>query len=341
MNVKTGTQTWSKAEQASSLKTDNTQFLDPKDLDKALGNQNLGEVLNKVADPNWVDPVKARKVGNNQLDKDAFLKLMLAQMKHQDPTNPMQSHEMAAQLAQFTSLEQLNNINSTLETMKNAQSPQTNYQALSFIGKKVSGDSSKLVRAGGDKGHDISVTLGADAADVNVQVTDAEGNVIRTLVQKNLKKGQTAINWNGLDEDGQAARPGEYRFKFEALSATGTKIFTKTDFDGKITGLNFTPEGPVLMVGSQTVRLQDVKKIYEPTAEEQLMDKTPVTPLEATDSAQSKIPAASDDSPKSAINKNIAMSRQILDQLNKAQTQQVKPAPSSAPGSEKGGASGT
>lgn len=73
------------------------------------------------------------------MDKDAFMKLMLAQMKHQDPTNPMQSHELAAQLAQFSSVEQLQNLNTTMTDMRNGQKPSESFQALNFIGKAVSG----------------------------------------------------------------------------------------------------------------------------------------------------------------------------------------------------------
>jgi flagellar basal-body rod modification protein FlgD len=266
MSVKQGTRTWSPAEQASSLKGDNAQSLGAPDRDKALGGQNLGEVLNKVADANYVDPAKTRKVGNNQLDKDAFLKLMLAQMKHQDPTNPMQSHEMAAQLAQFTSLEQLNNINTTLEGMKQSQAPAVGYQALNFIGKRVAGDSSRLARVAGDTNHDVNFQLLGDAAKVRVTLKDADGNTVRKLELPGMKKGENSIRWNGLSEEGVAARPGEYRVAIEAFSATGGKVFAKTEFDGKITGINYTGQGPVLMVGTQTIRLQDVKKIVEDDA---------------------------------------------------------------------------
>src|SRR5438445_10608183 len=71
--------------------------------DKAkTGEEDVGSIANKLADPNWTDPSKkVRATGNPSLDKDAFFKLMLAQMKNQDPTNPMKSHEMAAQLANF------------------------------------------------------------------------------------------------------------------------------------------------------------------------------------------------------------------------------------------------
>jgi flagellar basal-body rod modification protein FlgD len=63
-------------------------------------------------------------------------------MKNQDPTNPLKSHEMAAQLANFSSLEQMQNMNSTLTELKNGQKPSENYQALNLIGKAVAGDSS-------------------------------------------------------------------------------------------------------------------------------------------------------------------------------------------------------
>lgn len=328
INIKGGTKTWSTAEQTSALKPDLARTMSAQDTERALGDQNLGEVLNKVADPNWVDPAKIRKVGNNQLDKDAFMKLMLTQMKHQDPTNPMQSHEMAAQLAQFTSLEQLNNINATLEGMKNAQQPATNYQALNFIGKKVAGDSSKVVRMAGDKHHDFNFNLGGDASQVIVKVKDADGETVRTIKMNNLKKGENSISWNGLLEDGSAARPGEYKLVAEAVSGSGQKVFVRSEFDGKITGMNFTPQGPVLLVGNQTVRLQDVKKIYEPSPEEAMLERAPTVPLEASGPGASgaslkakptseDVPAASDDAPVNALNKNVAMSRGMMNQLAK------------------------
>lgn len=322
MNVKGGTQTWSKAEQLSSLKSDPSKTLSATNMQEALGSeQSVGDILNKVADPNFVETKKVRRPGNSNLDKDAFLKLMLTQMKYQDPTNPMQNHEMAAQLAQFTTLEQLNNINGTLESMKNQAQPTTNYQALNFIGKKVSGDSSKLVRSAGDKMHDFNFELMNDAKEVTVEVKDAEGTTIRKLSAKNLKKGQNNIPWNGLTEDGEAARPGEYKFVVEGKSTAGTKVLAKTTFDGKITGLNFAKDGPILMVGTQTVRMSDVKKIYEPSPEETMMEQMqmmpgmPMTPLKAGEAAT--LPAASDDAPKSTLEKNIGMSRGLMNDLAK------------------------
>jgi flagellar basal-body rod modification protein FlgD len=238
--------------------------LTTEELKRHYGEQSLGEVLNKVADPNHVDATKKmRAVGNDKLDKDAFFKLMLTQMRNQDPTNPLKSHEMAAQLAQFTSLEQLTNINTTLEGMSKSNQPNTNFQALAFVGKVASGDTSKVTRIKGDTEHEFNFRLLGEAAKVQVEVKDVDGKTVRTLQINNLKAGENQVRWNGLQDDGQPARAGEYRFVLEAKNSAGRKVAAKTDFSGPISGLSFTPEGPVLMVGRQQIRLSDVKKIEE------------------------------------------------------------------------------
>jgi flagellar basal-body rod modification protein FlgD len=265
MNVKRGTTSFSKGEGNSAMKAEApVHSASAPDMQAAYGDQNVGDVLNKIADPNWVDPSKkVRTSGDPSMGKDAFMKLMLTQMKFQDPTSPMQSHEMAAQLAQFSSLEQLSNIHGTLESMKTQSQPSTNYQALALIGKKVAGDSSKLTRGTGDTKHGVGFELLQDAARVVVTVKDALGAPVRKMEFSAMKKGDTNVEWNGLKEDGTAARPGEYKISVEAVNASGKKVFAKTTFGGKITGLNFTADGPVLMVGNKTVKLSDVKKIED------------------------------------------------------------------------------
>jgi flagellar basal-body rod modification protein FlgD len=326
MNIKRSTQSFSKAEQANGFRSDGAQASSASDMQKALGEQNVGDVLNKLADPNWVDPSKKiRTTGDPSLSKDAFMKLMLTQMKHQDPSNPMQSHEMAAQLAQFSSLEQLSNINGTLEMMKTQSAPQTNYQALALIGKHVSGDSSKLTRASGDTKHGASFDLLGDAANVKVSVRDSGGNIVRKLELGAMKKGRNSIEWNGLKDDGLAARPGEYKIAVEGVNNTGGKIYAKTDFGGRITGLNFTNEGPVLMVGNQTIKLSDVKKI-EDNVPEQASAKTPATPLNVMAPPQKadqknhrtddNLPPAEEETNQGNIS-SIPMSRELMTKLEK------------------------
>jgi flagellar basal-body rod modification protein FlgD len=233
---------------------------------KKLGGENVGEVLNKMSDANWVDPAKkSRAVGNDKLDKDAFFKLMLTQMKNQDPTNPLKSHEMAAQLASFSSLEQMQNINKNLEELKRGQKPIEQFQTLNFIGKAVSGDAAKVTRAKGDKDHDFIFSLPQNSNDTKIMVRNSENEIVRTYDLKALKQGSNRVTWNGLDDKSNPAPAGDYQFEIVSKNFQGQQLGVKTDFDGVITGVNYSPEGPVLMVGNQSVRLRDVKKIIDPS----------------------------------------------------------------------------
>ncbi len=263
LSVKSGTQTWSKSEQVSSLKGDTSQHLSAQEREKVLGDQDLGTYLNKVADPNWVDPAKLRKVGNSELDKDAFLKLFLAQLKNQDPMNPLQNHELAAQLAQFSSLEKLNNIDTGIAELSKREDPRHSYEALNLIGRNVSGDSSKIIRTDEKDIHDVKFKLAADAEKITFSFRDANGQEVRKLEGHNLKKGENSFTWDGRLENGTMAQPGEYNVVIEARALGGSKVFAETAFSGKVTGVNYTAEGPVLMIGNQTVRMSEVKKILE------------------------------------------------------------------------------
>lgn len=308
--------------------------LSAQDREK-LGGENVGEVLNKIVDANWTDPSKkARTAGNPSLDKDAFFKLMITQMKNQDPTNPLKSHEMAAQLANFSSLEQMQNMNKTLEELKNAQKPSENFQALNLIGKAVAGDSSKVVRGTNDKEHDFKFSLPMDASEVSVKVRDGEGNIVRTYNLKNLKKGDNKLTWNGEDEKAMKSAPGEYQFIAEAKGADGKKIALKTDFDGMITGVSYSSEGPVLHIGNQAIRFSDVKKITDPRLMSNDQKATDVTNLDlkkddATGQTKKegsaelqKTTTASAPVAKSNIMETVGLSREMMEKIAKETTQQ-------------------
>lgn len=300
-------------------------------LDKAkLGEEDVGAVLNKLADANWQDPSKkVRATGNSNLDKDAFFKLMLAQMKNQDPTNPMKSHEMAAQLANFSSLEQMQNMNKTLEEMKNGQKPAENFQALNLIGKAVAGDSSKISRTVNDKDHEFRFNLPMEASEVSVKVRDAEGTVVRTYNLKGLKPGDNKLTWNGEDDKSMKMLPGEYQFMAEAKGMDGRKIAIKTDFDGVITGVSYSSEGPVLNVGKQSIRFRDVKQITDPRLKNNDQKVNDVTNLDlkkddviaqtnkegSNESQKAPTPAVA--TAKSNLMNNVGLSREMMEKLAK------------------------
>lgn len=328
ISVKGGTQTWSKAEQTVSQPRDDRKSISAEQQEQFFGDQAIGDVLNKVADPNWVDPAKAvRKVGDSSLDKDAFMKLLLTQMKNQDPTNPLQSHEMAAQLAQFTSLEKLTNISEGIDSLTKAQAPAHNFEALSLIGKAVSGDSSKIERSDDKDSHAISFQVRQDAQKVTIKIKNAEGQVVRTLESANMKAGKNEIMWNGKTEDGSDAPKGSYLVSIEANASNGQKLGADTRFEGVITGVNFTAQGPVLMIGKQAVAMKDVKEIVDPN----LVRPAEVNRLEVknqdsngkptTANLNQTMKTASNDSSSQTVASNlesVGMSREMINQLSKS-----------------------
>lgn len=245
-------------------KTSGVNTTDPLAMKKQFGEQSLEQVLNSVADPNYQG--KTRKVpgvGNPDLDKDAFLKLMLTQLQQQDPTNPMKSHEMAAQLAQFTSVEQLTNINENIKKMGQGSNQAGQYDVLALIGKQVSGDSSLIDRKVGEKTHNLEFNLPQDATEAKISIKDEKGTVVRTYNLNQLKAGPNQLAWNGLQDDGKDAPVGTYTVQIDAHKG-GQKMMVQTKFEGAVDGVQFTSKGPVLMVGGKTLNLRDVKAIQVP-----------------------------------------------------------------------------
>lgn len=300
---------------------------------KKLGQENVGDVLNQIADPQWVDPAKKlRTVGSKELDKDAFMKLMLTQMKHQDPTNPMQAHEMASQLAAFTSVEQLQNLNSTMDSLKKAQAPMQQFEALNFIGKSVAGDRSELTRVKGDTNHSFQYKLMKEAEDVKLRVKNPQGEVVREFSLKNLKAGANSIDWNGQDERGIEQPPGTYSLSIEATDSMGKKIGVETKFDGLITGVNYTSEGPLLLVGQQSVKLSDVRKIVDPRlqSDDQKIEKNNNQDLKSEPKTTETKVNRSVEQNSGGVNvasnlDQIAMARGMLNQVEKQTGKELAP----------------
>ncbi len=321
MGAKIGTKSWSDARQNEIVKSDGKNITGAQDLQR-LGEENVGQVLNRIADPNYVDlSKKPRTVGNDKMDKDAFMKLMLAQMKNQDPTNPLKSHEMAAQLAQFASVEQLQNINGTLVDMQNSQKPSESFQALSFIGKSVEGDASKIIRMKGDKNHEFTFVLNEDVKETEIKVRNQNGDIIRKINLHDLKKGPNKWVWNGKNETGNTVPVGEYTMIIESKSASGKKVLVKTDFNGTISGVSYTSEGPVLMVGDQAIRLKDVRKIVDPSIKnnDQKKSSPPLQDLKGTQGRSETEEQGAEEAPPGLgdLMANVGMSNEMMERLKK------------------------
>lgn len=207
-----------------------------------------------------------KKAGHkrNEMGKDDFVKLMSAQLKYQDPINPLKNEEMAAQLAQFSALEQMMNVNQNLEKMAAAQKPQDNVLAASLIGKKIQTDSSRLsLEKGGQP--EIKFSLPSDAEVVNVSVVDAKGEVVREIELGTMVKGDQSIRWDGKNAKNQPANPGEYNYRINASAEGGKPLVINTATSGVVSGVVFEGGKPLLLVGDKKIALDTVGRIEADT----------------------------------------------------------------------------
>jgi len=195
----------------------------------------------------------------DSLDKNAFLKIFLTQMQHQDPLNPMSGTDFTSQLAQFSSLEQLYNVNSNLQSMQTSSGDSTRYQAMNFCGKEVTakGDQLSLGQDGSSKG---GFQLQGQA-DCTVQVTDSTGNMVCTIPLGVLAAGQQTFSWDGLDASGNRLASGFYNFSVNAKDGTGSPVLADTMVTGKVTRVNLEGSSPILYVGDIPVDLNQVLDI--------------------------------------------------------------------------------
>ncbi len=198
----------------------------------------------------------------NILDKDAFLNLLVTQLQFQDPLNPMESTEFTAQLAQFSSLEQLQGINNNMEMLQASQDLENTFRAVDFIGRSVKASSNTLLLTNGVSGG-IQFELEADAKAVFINIYDSLGNFVRGVEKGTLNAGEHAVAWDGNDNKGHKVPDGTYTIEVLATDANDEMVNTKTFTTGKVTGVTFNNGNPYLLVGNRMIAVGDVIRITE------------------------------------------------------------------------------
>jgi flagellar basal-body rod modification protein FlgD len=197
------------------------------------------------------------------MDKDDFLSLLITQLQHQDPLNPTDSVEFTAQLAQFSSLEQLANVNDNLRQLQNFEASINNSQAVRLIGKEITANGNFLKLTAGDSvGCDFK--LDQNAALVVVTIYDASGAYIKSLESQDLTAGQHQIVWDGTDKEGNPVPDGNYTFEVLAADADGGTVGTSTFFSGIVDKIMFENNITYVFAGDNKIALGDVVQVAAP-----------------------------------------------------------------------------
>jgi flagellar basal-body rod modification protein FlgD len=186
---------------------------------------------------------------NQTLGQDQFLKLLLAQLKHQDPLNPVDNAQFIAQLAQFSQLEGVKQMSGALTKFVDQQNVANNSSLVGLVGRKVSALGSSVALSSGTAAP-LSYSLAGDASVVTVQVATATGIPVRTFELKGQPAGMQTILWDGKDQNGNTVPTGAYAFTVKAVVGKDQPVSATTLQTGQVAAVTFADGTPKIVLSS-------------------------------------------------------------------------------------------
>ena len=193
------------------------------------------------------------------MDKDGFLKLLVAQLQNQDPTGAGQDpNQMVQQLTSFSSLEQAQQTNSLLTGLQTQTAGLFQAQTAGLVGKTVKVDGSGFNLKTGAANMNIELAAGAN---VTLTVKDANGKVVATLPQGHLNRGLSTMAWDGKDADGNVLPDGPYKVEVTATGDDGRPALFRTSLSMKVDAVTFSNGGIYLASAGNVFSLSDVLEI--------------------------------------------------------------------------------
>ena len=184
------------------------------------------------------DTTTLSTVGKSTLDRDDFMTLFITQMQHQDPLEPMDSTDMASQLAQFSNMEATMKMSDNLEKLLGYQVSQNNLQLLTLIGKEVQGAGNTMGVVDG-KVSTTQYTLADAAQSCRIEVYDSAGRMVDSVELGYAASGRHELTWDATTPQGDVVADGQYTYNVVAVNALGQKVDVDYRSTGLVTGVNF------------------------------------------------------------------------------------------------------
>lgn len=206
----------------------------------------------------------SNSTSNSDMGKAEFLEMLVAQLQNQDPLSPMENQDFAAQLAQFSSLEQLSQINTSLESGMEVDMLLTNSVnntlATNFIGKQISSYGDNISLLSGES-RSVNFILQDYAEKVEINIYDAAGNLVRTIEAAGLDGGNQSLSWDGKNDQDAELPGGNYRFEITAKDSSDSDIGVVTVTKGIVSSVRYANGQAILMVNGKEISLSDVLEI--------------------------------------------------------------------------------
>lgn len=190
------------------------------------------------------------------------MKLLVAELKNQDPMDPLQSRDMVAQLATLTSVQKLGGIDEKLSALHQGTLEGASLQSAGLIGKTVTAKTNRLTL------NNFGVTPGGyrlqgDAESVKVSIVDSAGQVVQSLDLGSQGAGDKTFEWDGRDVNNRRLPNGKYNFQVTATDSAGSAVVATTEVSGPVSEVRYTNGSPEVVVGGVHVGVSDVTSVAQ------------------------------------------------------------------------------
>jgi len=199
---------------------------------------------------------------NSQLDKDAFMHLFLTELKHQDPTDPMDTDKMLEQTAYLSTMEMNDNMQKTLNNLSNSLQANSQFSALSAIGKIGDTGNRYINITDDDNSVNFDLYFGDDISGGNVIIKDKSGNIVKKFPLEAHTKGVLNFDWDLIGDNGKRVASDTYTVTAEYFTPTGKKETTALGAY-PIESIRFENGEPYAKLGSNYIPFNQIQEIYQ------------------------------------------------------------------------------
>lgn len=197
------------------------------------------------------------------LGQDQFLTLLVAQLQNQDPLNPADATEFTSQLAQYSQLEQLFNLNDSMEQLASAQNNSERLSALTLIGQDVVVENSEFTL--NKESVEIGYKVDGTVTDVDLLIKDSDGKTVATLPASDLSEGNHFLTWDGKNSSGTALDPGTYSIQISAKNGTTASASVSPLVRSEVTGIDLSGSEAKIVTALGEYAISAIHGAYDST----------------------------------------------------------------------------
>ena len=195
------------------------------------------------------------------LGKDDFMKLLLAELQYQDPTDPVDSDKILTQTSELATLEATDNTNKALEDLAAQLGSSTDLNAISAIGKMGSLGTDSITLTD-DSNPTFEIYFNHDVQSGTVTIADSNNNIVRSFDLESLSAGVHSFEWDGTDDSGDRLPEGSYSITADYTDGT-TGSYSTAFGIYPIESVRFDEDSALLKMGSNYYPLENIKEIYQ------------------------------------------------------------------------------